>query len=174
MSYSTYRGPAFPNYSEFANVDNTHYSGGLSSNEGAVTGCPGPKSNVAAAGGDPGPDLGGSKIGASMKGGKSRRRHRTKHRRRRRKSTTRKRTKHCCRRRTKGTKHRCKHKTKSTKRKRRRRRRRMKGGYAQYQSNVPLSHGYSLGGKLPPTDNSLANPPPHQAYNHCQKNNFEQ
>ena len=50
----------------------------------------------------------------------------------------------------------------------------MKGGYAQYQSNVPLSHGYSLGGKLPPSDNSLANPPPHQAYNNCQKNNFEQ
>jgi hypothetical protein len=38
--------------------------------------------------------------------------------------------------------------------------RRQRGGYAQYQNNMPLTQNYSLGGVLSSNNSSLANPPP--------------
>ena len=37
-----------------------------------------------------------------------------------------------------------------------------KGGYAQYQNNVPMTQTYSLGGPLAPGLSALASPPPYQ------------
>ena len=49
-------------------------------------------------------------------------------------------------------------------------RKRQRGGYSQYLSNVPMAHGYSTGATISPANNALANPVPHEAYNHCQNN----
>lgn len=38
-------------------------------------------------------------------------------------------------------------------------RRSMRGGYAQYQNNLPMTNTYGLGGKLGPSESALANPP---------------
>jgi hypothetical protein len=38
-------------------------------------------------------------------------------------------------------------------------RRSMKGGYAQYQNNLPMTNTYALGGKLAAAESALANPP---------------
>lgn len=52
-----------------------------------------------------------------------------------------------------------------------RRTRRQRGGeYAQYESNVPYTPGYSLGGPLAADASALASPPPYQQYNHCEDN----
>ena len=37
-----------------------------------------------------------------------------------------------------------------------------KGGYAQYQNNMPMTQTYSTGGHLSPALSALASPPPHQ------------
>ena len=39
-----------------------------------------------------------------------------------------------------------------------------KGGYSQYQNNLPLTHSYSVGGILGPNNIELANPPPINVY----------
>jgi len=52
-----------------------------------------------------------------------------------------------------------------------RRTRRQRGGhYTQYESNVPYTPGYSLGGPLAADASALASPPPYTSYNHCQDN----
>ena len=52
-----------------------------------------------------------------------------------------------------------------------RRMRRQRGGeYAQFDSNVPYTPGYSLGGPLPPNLSALANPPIYHQYNNCKDN----
>jgi len=43
---------------------------------------------------------------------------------------------------------------------RRRRSRKQRGGYAQYQNNMPVSNTYSIGGVLSAKDSALANPVP--------------
>jgi hypothetical protein len=58
---------------------------------------------------------------------------------------------------------RTKNKSKNT----RHRRRTLRGGYAQYQNNLPLTQTYSLGGKLDPTMSALANPPPQTVLSNC-------
>jgi len=40
--------------------------------------------------------------------------------------------------------------------------RNQKGGYAQYQNNMPMTQTYSTGGNLSPALSALASPPPHQ------------
>ena len=47
---------------------------------------------------------------------------------------------------------------------RRHRQRRQRGGYSQYQNNMPSSPGYSLGGNLSAGNSALANPPIYKAY----------
>lgn len=42
-----------------------------------------------------------------------------------------------------------------------------RGGYAQYQNNVPMTQTYSLGGYLNPSSSALANPPPQHVLSNC-------
>ena len=41
-----------------------------------------------------------------------------------------------------------------------RRHRKQRGGYAQYQNNMPVSNSYSIGGVLSASESALANPAP--------------
>ena len=44
----------------------------------------------------------------------------------------------------------------------------LKGGYSQYQNNLPMTQVYSLGDvKLPASELALANPPPYQVLSNC-------
>ena len=45
--------------------------------------------------------------------------------------------------------------------------RRQRGGYAQYQNNLPNTPSYSLGGQISPSMSALANPPPQHVLNNC-------
>ncbi len=56
---------------------------------------------------------------------------------------------------------------KQTRRRTRSRHYRMKGGYSQYQNNMPMTQSYSLGGKLSPADSALANPPTYHTLSNC-------
>ena len=50
---------------------------------------------------------------------------------------------------------------------RRRRSRRQRGGYSQYQNNLPMTNSYSTGGVLSAGNLGLANPVPYQALSNC-------
>ena len=54
-----------------------------------------------------------------------------------------------------------------TRSRRHRTRKNLKGGYSQYQNNLPMTQVYSLGGKLPASELALANPPPYKALSNC-------
>ena len=45
--------------------------------------------------------------------------------------------------------------------------RRQRGGYSQYQNNLPMTPSYSVGGILPASQLALANPPPIQVLPNC-------
>ena len=51
--------------------------------------------------------------------------------------------------------------------KRRHTKRRQRGGYAQYQNNLPMTPTYSVGGILKAGDLALANPPPIKVWGNC-------
>jgi hypothetical protein len=55
----------------------------------------------------------------------------------------------------------------ATRRRGMRRQRSQKGGYAQYQNNLPMTQNYSLGGILAPSMSALASPPPYQVLSNC-------
>jgi hypothetical protein len=55
----------------------------------------------------------------------------------------------------------------SRKTRQRRRSRAQRGGYGQYQNNLPMTETYSVGGILPPSLSALANPPPVQVLSNC-------
>lgn len=42
-----------------------------------------------------------------------------------------------------------------------------RGGYSQYQSNLPLTQTYATGGPLAPTESALANPVPYKVLSNC-------
>ena len=146
----------------FVNVDNSHSPGPFGSNQipgtppGPLPGLAGTKDNVlAAAGKAPGICLfkGGAKNFKrkiknitkmyKMKGGSRKRR-----------SLKRKiRSKYS---RLSKTHHR-----------RRRRTHKQKGGYAQYQNNLPMTPTFSVGGYLTAGNSALANPPPIQRLSNC-------
>ena len=46
-------------------------------------------------------------------------------------------------------------------------RRRQRGGYSQYQNNLPMTPTYSVGGVIPASQLGLANPPPIQVLSNC-------
>jgi hypothetical protein len=52
-------------------------------------------------------------------------------------------------------------------RKRTNRRRKQRGGYSQYQNNLPMTPTYSVGGVLSPSQVGLANPPPIKVLSNC-------
>jgi len=56
---------------------------------------------------------------------------------------------------------------KKGKRTMRRSRKSQKGGYAQYQNNLPMTGSYSLGAPLPNHLSALANPPPYHQLPNC-------
>ena len=65
-----------------------------------------------------------------------------------------------------------KHKKRTVKNRTRSRRhrvrhRKLRGGYSQYQNNLPMTQVYSLGGNLPASELALANPPPYTALSNC-------
>ena len=51
--------------------------------------------------------------------------------------------------------------------KRSRRTKRQRGGYSQYQNNLPMTNSYSTGGVLSAANLGLANPVPYQALSNC-------
>lgn len=53
---------------------------------------------------------------------------------------------------------------------RRNRQRHQRGGYSQYQNNMPSSPGYSLGGMLSAGNSAMANPPMYKAYDNAVDN----
>jgi hypothetical protein len=55
----------------------------------------------------------------------------------------------------------------SRKTRQRRRSRAQRGGYGQYQNNLPMTQTYSVGGVLAPSLSALANPPPVQVLSNC-------
>jgi len=65
----------------------------------------------------------------------------------------------------------------------RKRAHRQRGGYSQYESNIPAGAGYSTGGNLSPSSSALANPVPFASlprtvngidnYNHFTKTGFQ-
>ena len=143
---------------KFVNVDNSNNPAKFSSNEiPGLPGLAGAKSNIdAAAGKVPGICLfkGGSnskqikrkiknitKQYKNMKGGKKR---------------------------VRSMKKQIRSKMSRTKKQRRtRRRHRQRGGYSQYQNNLPMTPSYAVGGHLSPNNLGLANPPPIQSYPNC-------
>lgn len=50
---------------------------------------------------------------------------------------------------------------------RHRRTHRQRGGYSQYQNNLPMTPTYSVGGVLPASQLGLANPPPIHVLSNC-------
>jgi len=64
---------------------------------------------------------------------------------------------------------RCKRRGRLTRRRRSSvsRKRKQRGGYSQYQNNLPMTQTYSLGGKLAPSMSALANPPPQHRLSNC-------
>jgi hypothetical protein len=56
---------------------------------------------------------------------------------------------------------------KRTRRHSRRRSLKQKGGYAQYQNNMPMTQTYSTGGVLSPSLSALASPVPYQVLSNC-------
>jgi len=57
------------------------------------------------------------------------------------------------------------HKKRASRRNSRVKRRGQRGGYAQYQNNMPMTQTYSLGGPLSASSSALASPPPYQVLN---------
>jgi len=164
MSFLGY-GNVVPNSninSAYVNSNGSTYSGSFSSNETpGLPGLSGAKSGVdAAAGKVPGICMSGGRSSYSMKIRKLKRRiknitniykmrrgtHRLKRRLQSRASSGRRRRRPSSR---------------------RQRRRQQRGGYSQYQNNMPVSAGYSLGGNLSASNSAMANPPLYTAYNNA-------
>ncbi len=152
----------------YANIDNSHYSGRFSSNEiPGPPGLSGAKSNIDAASSTvPGICL--------FKGGASKKLKRkikniTKHYKRMKAGS----------RKIKSIKRRLRHRALSRKlarsfaggrrrHTRRHRRHRMRGGYAQYQNNMPMTSTYQVAGiHLSPSESALANPAPITKLSNC-------
>lgn len=152
----------------YANIDNSHFSGRFSSNEiPGPPGLSGAKSNVdAAASNVPGVCL--------FKGGSKKLKRKikniTKHYKRMKAGS----------RKIKSIKRRLRHRAISRKlarsfaggkrhsRRHSRRRHRMRGGYSQYQNNMPLTPSYQVAGiHLSPSESALANPAPITRLSNC-------
>jgi len=160
--------------SAFVNKDSSNFAGGFSSNEiPGLPGLAGAKNNIDAAAGIV-PGIGIFKGGAKhfkrkiknitkrykrkmgMKGGK-------KHLR---SIKSRIKAKYASRSRSMG-RSRMSSRAGSRHRRSRSHKRRQRGGYSQYQNNLPMTPTYSLGGVLPASQLGLANPPPVQVLSNC-------
>ena len=155
---------------QFANVPNTNYSGSFGSNEipgtNGLPGLSGAKNNIDAAK--------GYVPGICLKGGykqiKRKIKNITKKYKKMNKKTLKKRSLrlkkmiHKSLSKVKKTCTKCKHKhtgsCKYTKSRNIKKSRKQRGGYSQYQNNLPLTPSYSVGGILTPSESGLASPPP--------------
>lgn len=148
---------------KYVNIDNSHYSGGFGSSQipgtppGPLPGLAGAKSNIDAAA--------GVVPGICFKGGakslKRKIKNITKHYKRMKGGS----------RRMRSVKRRMRARAISRSRRHRRRntrRRRQRGGYAQYQNNMPYTPTYQVAGiNLPSSQLGLANPPPIKPLSNC-------
>ena len=160
--------PPFSNYNgNYVNVDNSHSPALFGSNEiPGLPGLSGAKYNVdAAAGIVPGICLfkGGakklkSKIKNITKGYKKMKAGSRKSRSLKQRLRAKMRTRRVARKRTFAG---------ARKSRQRRRSRAQRGGYGQYQNNVPITPSFSVGGVLPASQSALANPPPIQLLSNC-------
>jgi hypothetical protein len=152
----------------FVNVDNSHYAGRFGSNEipgsppGPLPGLAGAKSNIdAAAGIVPGicPFKGGSKILKRKIKNITKKYKRMKNGSRKLKSIKRKLRQRAISR--KMSRSIARGRRRYSHRNRRRNRNSMRGGYAQYQNNLPMTQTYQVAGiNIPSSQLSMANPPP--------------
>ena len=161
---------------DFVNKDNSHYPGGFGSNQvPGLPGLAGAKYNVdAAAARVPGICMsgGGKKLKRKIKNitkrykmpKKSMKRKASGMRRKIRASLSRAmtRTRSMSRSRSRGVAI-----AGGKKSRRYRRSRRQRGGYSQYQNNMPMTQTYSTGGVLSAGNLGLANPVPYQALSNC-------
>jgi hypothetical protein len=161
------------NTSQYVNGTSSSYSGSFSTNEipgtppGPLPGLAGAKSNIdAAAGKDPGICL--------FKGGAKKLKRKIKN------ITKQYKTMKAGSKKMKSMKNRLRHRTISRtlsrslarqlagKRKTRRTRRKQRGGYSQYQNNLPMTPTYQVAGvTLPSSQLGLANPPPIKVLPNC-------
>ena len=172
--------------SNYVNVNNSHYPGGFGSNEiPGLPGLAGAKYNVdAAASRVPGICMsgGGKKLKRKIKNITKRYKMSKKSMRKKISSTKRKINKSLGMFSSKymsGGKRKSRKMRKSIKGKKSRY---QKGGYSQYQNNMPMTQTYSLGGNLSAANLALANPPPYKAlsndtscvdnYNHYTNSGF--
>jgi hypothetical protein len=160
----------------FVNKDNSHYPGGFGSNQiPGLPGLAGAKYNVdAAAARVPGICMsgGGKKLKNKIKNitkiykmsKKSMKRKASGMRRKIRASLSRAmtRTRSMSRSRSRGVAV-----AGGKKSRRYKRSRRQRGGYSQYQNNLPMTNTYSTGGVLSAANLGLANPVPYQALSNC-------
>ena len=153
----------------FVNKDNSHYPGGFGSNQvPGLPGLAGAKYNV---------DAAAARVpGICMSGGGKKLKRKIKNITKRYKMS-----KKSMKRKASGIKRRIKSKLSkisramSSSRKktiglaggRRRRSRRQRGGYSQYQNNLPMTPTYSTGGILSAGNLGLANPVPYQVLSNC-------
>ena len=155
------------NNSSYINGTSSNYSGSFSSNEipgtppGPLPGLAGAKSNIdAAAGKDPGICL--------FKGGAKKLKRKIKnitkqYKRMKGGSKKMKSIKHSLRNRARSLA-----RQRAGRRKTRRTRRRQRGGYAQYQNNLPMTPTYQVAGiNIPSSQLALANPPPFRVLPNC-------
>jgi len=157
-----YSGVSPFNNSSYVNGTNTNYSGSFSSNEiPGLPGLAGAKSNIdAAAGNVPGICL--------FKGGAKRLKRKIKNITKRYKMKGGKKSRNTLKYRVRsravsfaGGKRRSRSRSRAHGTRRRHRKiHHMKGGYSQYQNNLPMTPVYSVGGILPASELGLANPPP--------------
>jgi hypothetical protein len=158
MSFQTFKSiaPESNINGNFVNVDNSHNGGMFGSNQiPGLPGLAGAKNNVDAAKGYvPGICMnGGKKIKRKIKN--ITKMYKMRHSKKKIASMKKRILRNI------NTKTKTNKKSKSNK-KRSTRRRRQRGGYAQYQNNLPLTPTYSIGGILNSHDLGLANPPPYK------------
>ena len=164
------------NTSPYVNGTSSNYSGGFSSNEipgtppGPLPGLAGAKINVDAAAGKV-PGICSPQAGGGSKKLKRKIKNITKHYKRMKVGSKKIRTlKHRLRTRTRTASRSLARQLAGRRRSRRhsRRHHKQRGGYAQYQNNMPMTPVFSVGSpNLPPNLSALANPPPITRLSNC-------
>lgn len=158
-------GKYFPNSNingSFVNVNNSNYPGGFSSNEIPYSSLYASKNNVDAAN--------SCAPGACYKGGRKSLKRKIKNISKMYKMKGLKKHVKTMKRKIMTKYYRNKKNRKTNKRTNKKRtvsRRKYRGGYAQYQNNMPLTPVYEVGSKLDANQSALANPPPIKTLSGC-------
>lgn len=139
----------------FVNKDNSHYPGGFGSNEvPGLPGLAGAKYNV---------DAAASRVpGICMSGGGKKLKRKIKNITKRYKMSRK-----SMKRKVSSIKRKIKASFAGGRKSRKHRSRRQRGGYSQYQNNMPMTNTYSTGGVLSAGNLGLANPVPYKVLSNC-------